>query len=52
MSLPGQKVSNMLMEKSALAITKSYRKNEEDGSKQKLCSVVDVSGDESLSCTE
>ena len=47
MSLPGQKVSNMLMEKSALAITKSYRKNEEDGSKQKLCSVVDVSGGES-----
>ena len=29
------------------AITKNYRKNEEDGSKQKLYSVVDVSGSES-----
>ena len=38
---------HMLMGKSAQAITKRYRRNEEDGSKQKLCSVVDVSGGES-----
>ena len=46
MSPSGQKVFNMLLGKSG-TITNSSRKNEAAGTKQKLPSVVDVSGDES-----
>ena len=46
MSLPGRKVSDMLKGKSRGQLL-SPRKNEVAGPKQKECSIVDVSDDES-----
>ena len=47
MSPPGLKVSNMLLGKSRGELLIAPEKNEMAGPKQKQCTIVNVSGDES-----